>query len=202
VLLDPDQNLYYELTDAGIPANACEIRASLLGELHVVAKSADNPSKSIPDPLMGAYANFAVSLRSDLLRHPKPLTIQDRFDMFLFYQDEQTNMDLFDQERFNYGIPYRHITRRKEDLYYDCNRVRIKYTIDRTEGHVLLDFFTDGSMPNFKEFLVSLDRGKTWQPSLSRCIILGHEKEYHLWVRPVNMYGKPGGITKTHVVFR
>lgn len=200
IMLDPHQALYYELNDSGIPANAYEIRESLLNaSFHVKEKPihAQIPVKHYVSK--NVYMNFAVSLRSDLLRHSTPLTIQDRFDMFLFYQDQHTKPSAFKQ--FGHVIPYRHITMRKEDIYYDCNYVRVEYTIDFSEPHVALEFFTDQSMANFQGFIVSEDQGKTWKSSPYQFQITGKREEYEIWVKPVNMFDRQGMTTKVYIQF-
>ena len=157
LILDPDYNLYYEIISSGLPANAFEIRQSLYGGEAVAARSAD-PSQTIKeDELTHLYANFATSLRSDLLRHTKPLTIGDRFNMFLFFRDKNTS-DFYPAG----GVPYSHVTDRKEDIYFDCNAVRVEYSRDPDTKDVNFSFYTDSSMPNFKGFSISKDLGKSW----------------------------------------
>jgi hypothetical protein len=125
------------------------------------------------------------------------LTVGDRFRMFLFFKDENTN-EFF----FGNSIPYIHVTQRKEDLYYDCNAVRVEYTIDKDEGDVILSFFTDASMPNFKAFSISSDRGKTWK------LLRGNQYRVKksrqavvVLAAPVNMYDRPGCINTITIEF-
>jgi hypothetical protein len=197
VILDPDYNIYYEVKESGIPANAYEIRHSLFGGPKVIPRSVPDSQEIKKDEFSHLYANFAVSLRSDLMRHPKPLTVGDRFRMFLFFKDENTN-EFF----FGNSIPYIHVTQRKEDLYYDCNVVRVEYTIDKDEGDVILSFFTDASMPNFKAFSISSDRGKTWK------LLRGNQYRVKksrqavvVLAAPVNMYDRPGCINTISIEF-
>ncbi len=157
VILDPDNDLYYELTQNGLPAGALEIRSALYGGPKVQARSAENPSRLLGQTKVELYAHIAVSLRSDLLRHIHPLTVQDRFAMFLFYRDARTDPALFGG-----AMPYLNITGRMEDINYDCNRVRVEYQTEHAARQVHLKFFTDGSMPNFRCFAVSADNGSTW----------------------------------------
>ncbi|GAK59710.1 hypothetical protein U27_06695 [Candidatus Vecturithrix granuli] len=200
IMLDPDQALYYELADSKIPANAYEIRESLLNPAFKVNERPVHAQTPIAHHVTkDVYANFAVSLRSDLLRHTKPLTVQDRFDMFLFYQDQHTQTSAFQQ--VGDKIPYRHITTRKEDIYYDCNRVRIEYSIDTSLPGVVLEFFTEQSMANFKGFIVSVDQGKTWKYSPYQYLLTGQHDEYEVWVRPVNMFDRHGITTKAYIRF-
>jgi hypothetical protein len=197
VILDPDYNIYYEVKESGIPADAYEIRHSLFGGPKVIPRSVPGSQEIKEDQFSHLYANFAVSLRSDLMRHPKPLTVGDRFRMFLFFKDENTN-EFF----FGNSIPYIHVTQRKEDLYYDCNAVRVEYTIDKDEGDVILSFFTDASMPNFKAFSLSSDRGKTWN------LLRGNQYRVKksrqavvVLAAPVNMYDRPGCINTITIEF-
>ncbi len=199
VILDPDRNLYYELTAPELPANAYEIRNSLYTNSEVRARNIETRSIIGEDSKKNLYANFAVSLRSDLFRHTKPLSIQDRFDMFLFFKDGSTDETVF--KMFNNRLPYRHITTRKEDIYYDCNRVRIEYSISEAANQVFLEFYTDRSMANFKTFALSFDKGKTWKQIYYQIVLTDEFEEYELWVRPLNMFDRPGCITKAHIFF-
>lgn len=132
------------------------------------------------------------------MRHPKPLTVYDRFRMFLFFKDKNST------EFFSGGsIPYSHVTGRIEDLYYDCNAVRVRHIIDEEEGDVILSFFTDGSVPNFKGFSISTDGGKTWK------LLPGHRfrvkkssRGAAILVAPVNMYNIRGCINIISIEFR
>jgi len=203
VTLDPDFNIYYEIKDSGIPANAYEIRQSLFSEQKVRARPV-NPSQKIKeDEQMHLYANFAVSLRSDLMRHTKPLTIGDRFHMFLFFKDKHTG-DFFPGNGAggSGGIPYTHVTERKEDLYFDCNIARVEHSIDKSTKEVTLSFFTDNSMPNFKNFSISKDLGKNWQPLKGNIYrVKKNDRTIDLLVAPVNMYGRPGCVNKISIQF-
>lgn len=204
ILLDPHQNLYYELEQTQLPANAYEIRLALLepSAPRVIARQADDPTQRTTNPDIAVYAHFAVSLRADLLRHTKPLTIQDRFDMFLYYRDHYTDETVFQQPIFHNRIPYAHITTRPEDVYYDCNRVRVEYTIQKPTRQVVFQFLTEQSMPNFQFFKVSVDRGQQWERSADRYVFQGEPGSQHeLWVAPVNMAGRIGSITKIFVKF-
>jgi membrane-bound inhibitor of C-type lysozyme len=117
--------------------------------------------------------------------------------MFLFFKDQHSNNNIYQGK-----IPYAHITTRLEDVYYDCNRVRVEYTIIEEENTILFKFFTDQSMAHFKNFLVSLDQGQQWQDSSGEYFLTKDKnKEVELWVTPVNMYGRPGVITGIHVSF-
>ncbi|MDY6862156.1 MAG: transglutaminase-like domain-containing protein [Thermodesulfobacteriota bacterium] len=196
ILLDPDKNIFYELVDLGIPANAYEIRNSLFTEKKVIAKTADGHRRKLDNINNGLFANFAVSLRSDLLRHTRPLTIHDRFHMFIFFKDHYTNEKVFKGK-----IPYTHITTRLYDLYYDCNRTRIEYNINNKDKSIALEFFTDQSMANFNGFQISLDRGKNWEISSSHYFKKGDCEKFELWVRSVNTFGRHGCITKAQIFF-
>lgn len=198
VILDPDYNLYYEIKSTGLPANAYEIRRSLFGGEAVAARPIDSSQTIKKDEQVHFYANFAVSQRSDLLRHTKPLTIGDRFDMFLFFRDRNTS-DFYPAG----GIPYTHVTERIEDLYFDCNAARVEYTIDKGTQDVLLSFFTDGSMPNFKGFSVSKDLGKTWvELPGNRLRVKKSTAPVVFLLTPVNMYGKPGCLNTINIEFK
>lgn len=198
VILDPDYNLYYEIKNSGLPANALEIRQSLYGGEAVAARSADLSQTVKEDEQVHLYANFAVSLRSDLMRHKKPLTIGDRFNMFLFFKDKNTS-DFYPAG----GVPYTHITERKEDIYFDCNAVRVEYTIYPNMEDVSLLFFTDSSMPNFKGFSISKDLGKSWVELPGyRLKVIKSKQPVTFLVTPVNMYGRFGCINTINIEFK
>ncbi len=181
-----------------MPANAYEIRQSLFGGEAVAARPIDSSQTIKKDEQVHFYANFAVSQRSDLLRHTKPLTIGDRFDMFLFFRDRNTS-DFYPAG----GIPYTHVTERIEDLYFDCNAARVEYTIDKGTQDVLLSFFTDGSMPNFKGFSVSKDLGKTWvELPGNRLRVKKSTAPLVFLLTPINMYGKPGCLNTINIEFK
>lgn len=199
IILDADHDIFYEDVKTGAPLNAYEIRQSLLGEREVRAAAALPPHPSLGRKKVKLYANFAVSLRSDLMRHATPLTVQDRFQMFLFFKDRHTQPSFMGQGR---KIPYALITGRIEDLYFDCNGVRVEYKVAGDREVVSLKFFTDQSMPNFLGFSVSLDGGRSWS------FIDGHrfdikrtDKISHLQVAPVNMYHRRGCINEVEIYF-
>jgi hypothetical protein len=188
VILDPDNNIYYEIKNTAIPANAFEIRKFIFGGEKVRLCPVTQSKPINEEEQIELYANFAVSLRSDLMRHKKPLTVNDRFQMFLFYKDQNTNQSLFEEK-----IPYSHITERKEDLYYDCNYVRVTYSIKSHNGETTLFFFTDGSMPNFKAFSFSRNLGETWHSLNGNFLtIKKSDLPVNILVVPINMYNRPG----------
>jgi len=198
VVLDANHNLYYELKDSGTPAGALEIRQSLFGGKAVVARSAQKQGQVKDDFKKHLYANIAVSLRSDLLRHNKPLTVQDRFVMFLFYKDANSGSGHFEK-----GIPYLLTTGRVQDIDYDCNRVRCEYDVDDQNQQVKVRLYTDGSTPNFKCFAVSRDKGKSWIPFKGNSFVVKKNKtqEQALWVTALNMYDRQGPVTTLRVIF-
>lgn len=205
VILDADYNIYYELTGSGIPANAYEIRESLFRGPGVKARAID-PGEAADikdDEQIDLYGNFAVSLRSDLMRHLKPLTIGDRFRTFLFFIDKNTG-DFYARTGVSGAgkIPYSHITDRKEDIYYDCNSVRVEYTVEEGTGDVILFFFTDGSMPHFRFFSISRDGGKNWEPVQgNRYRVKKQKGTVELQVTPVNVYRRPGCTNTVTIQF-
>lgn len=194
MVLDPMENLFYEFQDSGQPANALEIRDALLRSGKIHARSAGMPRIDLGDKKMYRYANFAVSTRSDLMRLAKPLTIQDRFDMFVFFKDGAT-----DPTAFNGRIPYTHITSRVADIYFDCNHVRVEHRIDKKQKRIAFAFFTDASMFNFDSFAVSSDNGKTWQRSGADFFVPIPAGIKSFWVAAVNMSGRFGRPTKVEI---
>jgi len=199
VILDPDHNLYYELAGKNIPANAYEVHAALFSGSPVGARSASAPHTGLGQKKTGLYANFAVSLRSDLLRHTRPLTVNDRFRMFLFYKDDHWGSDYFAGQ-----IPYAQVTSRAEDLYFDCNCVRADYRASPDGKSVTFELFTDNSMPNFKAFALSGDGGKTWQQFAGNTFTVGRKqgRERSIIVAPVNMFDRLGCLTRIGIRFR
>lgn len=191
VMIDPHQGLYYVLKSDNKPANAYEIRRSLNeADFKVIEKPIVKDFKIKHYVKKRVYQNFAVSLRSDLMRHTKPLTIGDRFDMFLFYKDKYTNASAF--KTFGNKIPYRNITTRLEDLYYECNRVRVEYEI--IDNKIYFQFFTDSQTPNFKSFAVSFDKGKIWKYSNSKIEIPIPKENKTFYVKTINMLNRSGPI--------
>jgi len=91
VVLDPYNNLWYALRDTGLPASAFEVRSALFGGRPVEARPAAPGAAVDPGKHMEFYANIAVSLRSDLMRHNAPLDGEDRFRSFLFYRDAHSS---------------------------------------------------------------------------------------------------------------
>ncbi len=181
VILDPDRNVFYRLQDSVTPANAVEIHRAYLENGDISEVDIGTGEVRAKPGSMSLYYNFAVSMRSDLIRHRKPLTIQDRLDMFLFYRDEGRN-DV---------PPYRNVTSRLNDIYFDCNKVRIEWEEGEDGKSVILSFFTDQSMPNFSSFMVSSDNGKNWRLSEGTESITG---SCCIQVKPVNAAGRPGCV--------
>ncbi|MCU0235884.1 MAG: transglutaminase-like domain-containing protein [Acidobacteria bacterium] len=195
LVLDPAENIYYEIPGLGVPASALEVRSALLGAGPATARAAGEPRAERGRHKLHLYANFAVSLRSDLMRSTRPLTVGDRFAMFLFFRDER-----IDPGAFNGRIPYSHVTSRVEDIYFDCNYVRVEHRIDKKARQAFFTFTSEGSMFNFDRFALSLDRGKSWRPcadSLSVPLAGGNSS---LWVAPVNMLGRFGRPTKVDII--
>ena len=196
-VLDPDKNLWYAFKDTGLPASAGEVRASLYGGKPVEARSAApggtvDPAESVP-----LYANFAVSKRSDLMRNATAPTVTDRFASFLFYKDANTKP--FFRWQGKEIIPYETVTERWDDVYFDCNRVRVTHTVDPKSGNVLLDLFTDGSMANFWAFAASVNGGD-WTTLADNRIVLGPGAGgTTIRVAPVNRNGRRGCVTTVTV---
>lgn len=206
VVLDADYNMFYEISSSRVPANALEIRSSLFGG-PAVAEKPTRPGGIIRSGHgIDLYANFAVSLRSDLMRHNKPLTVGDRFDMFLFFKDQHTNTSLWGGGEGGAansgGIPYLQVTTRREDIYYDCNFLRVSYSIDSGSRSVDLEFFTDGSMPHFKHIAYSTDNGAHWNVLPGNKFQVNEEMSScrGLFV-PVNVFGGRGRINQVEIVF-
>jgi hypothetical protein len=195
MILDPMENLFYVFQNSDQPANAMEIRDALLQPGKIHARSAAIPRIDLGDKKMYRYANFAVSIRSDLMRLAKPLTIRDRFDMFVFLKDSAT-----DPTAFGGQIPYTHITSRITDIYFDCNHVRVEHCIDKKQKRIEFAFFTDGSMFNFDSFAVSSDNGKTWERSGADFFIPTQAKMKSFWVTAVNMLGRFSRPTKVDII--
>jgi len=195
VVLDPQQDLYYEFKADNTPANAYEIRESFLNkDGKVRARSAAGSRAEMGDTQMRYYANFAVSFRSDLMRHQKPLSNQDRFDMFVFFRDQRSSPGVF-----NNRIPYANVTTRIEDIYFDCNCARVEYRVDRKQDKIDFSFFTDGSTFNFKGFMVSLDQGRKWMPVSDKYSWPINGKTQAILVAPLNMADHLGSFTRIEI---
>ena len=194
MILDPAENLFYAWQNSDQPANALEIREARLRPGSVRARAASLPHIDLADQKMHLYANFAVSTRSDLMRSTRPLTVQDRFDMFVFFKDGAT-----DPAAFNGQIPYAHSTTRVADIYFDCNYVRVEHRIDKKRNTIAFAFFTDGSMFNFDSFAISTDNGKSWERIQGeyRVPVPGQTRSF--WVTAVNMAGRFGRPTPVEI---
>lgn len=183
-VLDPAYNIWYRLAAGGIPASALEVRDSLFGGPAVEPVAARGTLDPGAAGLAAFYSHVAVSLRSDLMRSTRPLTIQDRLDTFLFFKDGHTGRP-YERE-----IPYRSVTGRREDLLYDCNMARVE--VERLPDRVGLSFRTDGSMPNFMEFRVRTDPAGEWRPSPAAMGISRASGVTTVWVAAVNQFGRHG----------
>ena len=194
MVLDPAENLFYAFQGSDLPANALEIRSALSHPGQVDARSAGLPRISLGSKKMHLYANFAVSTRSDLMRLDKPLTVQDRLDMFVFFEDNAT-----DPAAFGGRIPYTHIASRPDDIYFGCNSVRVEHRIDKNSKRIDFTFFSDGSMFNFDSFAVSGDKGKSWERSNGEYMVQIPAQASSFWVAAVNMYGRFGRPTRVKI---
>jgi hypothetical protein len=184
VVLDPAYDLWYRLKGSGAPASALEVRDALFGGPvvePVAARGALDPRAASLAPY---YSHVAVSLRSDLMRSARPLTNQDRYDMFLFFRDAHTGAP------YAKAIPYRNVTERREDVLWDANVVRVE--VARAADRVNLALRTDGSMPNFKGFRMRTDPAGEWKPCGSSLEIARASGVKTLWVVPVNQFDRPG----------
>lgn len=194
IVLDPAENIYYSFQDSGIPANALDVRLGLPDAGRLVARSASEPRSERGRYKMHLYANLAVSARSDLMRLEKPLTVGDRFATFIFFLDELT-----DPKAFNGRIPYKLVTRRIDDVYFDCNYVKVESRLDKKQKTVFLTFFTEGSMFNFASFAFSTDQGRNWRHCDNEFSLTVLEKVHSLWVAPVNAFGRFGRPTRVEI---
>jgi hypothetical protein len=196
LVLDADYNIYYEMVDTKIPTGSLEVRASLFGGPDVVARSAVKGTKVAGNLQKELYANFAVSMRSDLMRNTRPLTVGDRFRTFVFFKDKHTNPRFYGQM-----IPYRLITSRIQDLYYDCNFVRITHKESIGEKQVWFAFSTESSMPHFKSFMVRINQG-SWQTLGGHSYVLElTESPLRLDVAAVNVFNRMGCVNSVVVNF-
>lgn len=191
MVLDPHYNVYFRLQEANLPANAYEVRASLYGGRKVEVVAIDEKDKYDAEHQKALYANFAVSLRSDLMRHPGPLTFYDRYATFLFFRDKHTGPP-FDEK-----IPYRKVTRRLKDIYYDCNKVRMEAT--RHRKYVDFHLNTDGSMPNFKAFMIKRGPDSPWEETRSRIRVDAIDGSSAFWVAAVNHHNRLGVINSVRI---
>lgn len=195
MILDPTENLFYAFQKTDQPANAMEIRRALLGSGQIRARSAALPRNDLGNRKMHLFANFAVSTRSDLMRLAKPLTMRDRFDMFVFFKDSAT-----DPTAFNGRIPYTQITSRPDDLYFGCNGVRVDHRIDQEKKRIIFAFFMDSPMFNFDSFAVSTNSGKSWERSGTDFFVSIKSKGESFFVAAVNRFGRFGRPTKVDII--
>jgi hypothetical protein len=192
VLLGPWRDLYYELVDSHVPANAYEVREYLHGGPEVRAVRIDGgPVTQDNREMCKYYEDFAVGLRSDLMRNPQPLTEQDRWEMFLFLKDDR-NSALFKK-----SIPYLNVTSRFEDLYFDRNKTRVEYKVDH--AHVYLGFYNDGTMPNFKCFVMRTDPTAPWQEVPEDITVDRDNGVKTLWVAGRNKFNQNGVVNRVDI---
>lgn len=197
VVLDADQDIWYAFRDTGAPASAGEVRASLYGGRPVEARPAVAGVVTDPANHVALYANLAVSMRSDMMRSTTAPTMADRFARYVFFRDAHTR-DFFKLDGRKV-IPYKTVTERWDDLYYDCNRVRVIHFVDPTSGNVVIELFTDGSMPNFWAFQASVDGGE-WTTLADNRVTLAPVKGRHvLRVAPLNRNDRRGCVTTVTV---
>ncbi len=123
-------------------------------EIHVVEKRDYQPAAKDSVKL---YYSIATSLRNDLAGLTAPLTIGDRLQMFLFFEDRRLGTHLAEAK-------YANRSARIQDFAYTCNQVAIDPTLDPSSGVVHCNFSNRGTVPHFKTFLVSLD-GSEWAAS-------------------------------------
>lgn len=191
IILDADQNIYFILINSSIPANAYEIRNSLYKGDKVNAVSIDKKSEVNTKVAIQSYANFAVSLRSDLMRHTMLLTLKDRYDMFLFYKDKYTN------KPYEKGIPYKNVTSRINDIYFDCNKIRVEYI--RSFNYITFKFYTDSSVPNFKEILMKTKSSRKWENIAASIKVYKSQNLNEFLVAPVNQLNRIGVVQKIRI---
>ena len=185
IILDPDLNMYFRMIDSGIPACALDIRKSFYGGEPVEAIDIKSRKKRTDTAKRAElFRNFALSLRSDLMRHREALTVQNRYDTFLFFRDNNTN------KPFEESLPYGNITSDPGDLYFDCNKVRVEHQISRNQ--IDFTFHTDSSMPNFKGFMIFTGNKGQWHPAGKSYSVRRNDKIDMLSVAPVNQNNQLG----------
>jgi len=191
VVLDPYHNVWFRYVDSGEPAGALEIRDSLFGGTPVEAVAVDGGGPVDTPPLAAFYRNVAVSLRSDLMRHSRPLSTRDRLGTFLFFRDARSGAP------YEEGIPYENVTERVEDINYDRNRARVEYLVE--EDSIAFSFHTDGTMANFREFMIRKSSAGNWEPSPSTITLDRADGVDSFAVMPVNQYNRDGVPTKVEI---
>jgi len=194
MVLDPDQDLVYYRED-GVPANALEVRSGLLEKRKITAQSAAPGNRALGQRHMNFYAHFAVSLRSDFMRSDRPPTVKDRFDSFLFFRD-----DLTDLATFKGRIPYSLVTRRVSDIYFDCNAVRMEWSRLSSRDSLRFRFFTEGSAPNFQAFGVRLGNRTQWIPIQGNEMVVDvDELPVTFSVAAINRAGRRGRVSRVDI---
>jgi len=196
VAFDPDFNLYMRKSRTKEPASALEVRDSLYG---------GEPTEAVvfgggPITILGRiytqekykawYHNVAVSMRADLMRHRRMVPTHERHHTHLYFVDDNLRPP-------KGKILFHNTTRRREDIEYDCNTVRVEH--EARPGVVDLYFFTDGSMYNFKRFDVAYDDAEKWTPTPHHLTIKESSGVKRLRVVPVNQLEIAGVVTEVEI---
>jgi len=192
IILDPDLNMYFKMIDSDIPASALDIRKSFYGGKPVEAIDIKSRKKRQDTAKRAEYfRNFALSLRSDLMRHRKALTVQNRYDTFLFFRDKNTD------KPFEKNLPYSNITNDPDDLYFDCNKMRVEHQISKNQ--IDFTFHADSSMPNFKGFVIFIEKKGLWHPAGKIYSVKRNDKINLLSVVPVNQNNRLGIVNTIQI---
>ncbi|MCZ6636219.1 MAG: hypothetical protein O7G87_22715 [bacterium] len=133
------------------------------------------------------FERFMISLRNDELATMEPGEPEHgkgsyHYDGYLFWQDDKTD-----------PLPwFSHHTDRPADLYWTVNRAKIHLSQGETPNrlHVLLDTET----PNLKGFEIRVNE-KDWTSQNAAFDWTVQKGENRLEVRPVNAFGRKGGIS-------
>lgn len=188
---DDETKFTYHFERDGVPLSALEAHQAW-------EEKAFDEVKIVPEPPPAVRARFAVEKRLQLF---------ERF-MITLRNDELSAMDPGEMEHgavsYHYDgylwwhgtrepLPWfsRHTTR-VSDLYWTVNRARIHLQDGERPG--TLEVCLETHTPNLKGFQVRTD-GEAWEARDARFAWTLHPGKNRLEARPVNRFGREGGIS-------
>ena len=162
VLIDPMYAVYYRGSD-GRPLSSLDLHDVAVQETWDEAAPVllrprpqdDRGFASLPHGGVGGFYHLAVSLRSDYLRHPRPVTVRERFASFLAYADPRVPAT----ER---ASAYLLSSSSRKDFAWPVNQVYVE-TVSVDRDGAVLRLTSRRTTPNLRGFEVSVDGGE-WRP--------------------------------------
>jgi hypothetical protein len=125
-------------------------------------------------------------MRADLMRERRFMDNRARLQSFVYFRDQ------FQNKPWKNKIPYKNVTTRRQDINFDCNRIKVESNYDAEKQTLSLEFLTEGSMMNFAGFAKKDPKTKQWKKTSQRITIKQGQNIKDLTVAAFNQAHRRG----------